>query len=188
MTETVTTRNGIDIDALLATVAAVEADAAVGEFTFRAASAWRGGTHNAGRIGGFVHAGSQDTSRQQSFLLDGDEPGVLLGNDKGPNAVELLLQALAFCYAVGYAANAAARGIDLTSMEYEVEGDIDLRSFLGRAGPRAGFTAIRAKAVVSSPNASEEQLDELCRYVQETSPVRDCLANRVPVDTTLEVR
>lgn len=51
-----------------------------------------------------------------------------------------------------------------------MEGDLDLRSFLGQPGPRADFTAIRAKAVVSSPNASEEPLAELCRYVQETSP------------------
>jgi hypothetical protein len=40
---------------------------------------------------------------------------------------------------------------------------------------------------VSSPNASREQLEDLCRYVQQTSPVRDCLVNEVPVDTTLEV-
>lgn len=188
MSRRVTTRNGIDIDALLGTVATVEDDATVGAFTFRASSTWRSGTHNAGRIGGFTHAGSEDSSRRQSFLLEGDEPPVLLGTDKGPNAVELLLQALAFCYAVGYAANAAARGIDLATMEYEVEGDIDLRAFLGQAGPRAGFTAIRAKAIVSSPNASEDQLTELCRNVQETSPVRDCLVNPVPVDTTLKVR
>lgn len=73
-------------------------------------------------------------------------------------------------------------------MEYEVEGDLDVRSFLGQAGPRAGFTAIRAKAIVSSSNASEAELTELCRYVQETSPVRDSLVNPVPVQTTLEVR
>lgn len=188
MTDTVTTRNGIDLDALMATVAAIEEDATVGAFTFRASSKWVDGTHSTGRIGGFMQAGAEDTSRRQSFLLHGDEPGVLLGTDQGPNAVELLLQALAFCYAVGYAANAAARGIDLTAMEYEVEGDLDVRSFLGQAGPRAGFTAIRAKAIVSSSNASEAELTELCRYVQETSPVRDSLVNPVPVQTTLEVR
>jgi uncharacterized OsmC-like protein len=113
---------------------------------------------------------------------------VLLGRNRGPNAVELLLQALGFCYAVGYVANAAARGIELTAMEYELEGDLDVRSFLGLAGPRAGFTEIRAKGWVSSPNATKEQLVELCQYVQDTSPVRDSLANPIPVTTTLEVR
>jgi hypothetical protein len=32
-----------------------------------------------------------------------------------------------------------------------------------------------------------EQLAELCEYVQSTSPVRDVLANAVPVVTSLEV-
>lgn len=63
-------------------------------------------------------------------------------------------------------------------MRYEVEGDLDLRRFLGLAGgPRAGFTEIRVKAHAKARNASAEELQELCRYVQETSPVRDILAN-----------
>jgi uncharacterized OsmC-like protein len=188
MTDTVAVRNGIDVDQLVSTVAAVEKDPLLAGFTFRASSRWDGGTHNVGTIGRFHQAGREDTSREQPFVLDGDEPPVLLGRNQGPNAVELLLQALGFCYAVGYVANAAARGIELSAMDYEIEGDLDLRAFLGLAGPRAGFTAIRAKAVVSSPNASREQLSELCQYVQDTSPVRDCLANSVPVTTSLEVR
>lgn len=188
MTETVTIRNGIDVDQLVATIEAIKDNPAVATFTFRASSRWQDGTHNVGEIGQFTHAGHLDTSRAQVFRLDGDEPPVLLGQNKGPNAVELLLQALGFCYAVGYAANAAARGIELTAMEYQLEGDLDVRSFLGLDGPRAGFTAIRAKARVSSTNATKEQLIELCQYVQDTSPVRDCLANPIPVTTTLEVR
>jgi uncharacterized OsmC-like protein len=188
MSDTLTIRNGIDVDQLLATVQAVQDDPTAAAFTFTASSRWQGGTHNRGEIGGFVHAGQQDASRAELFRLEGDEPPVLLGGNRGPNAVELLLQALGFCYAVGYVANAAARGIEITSMDYEVEGDVDLHSFLGLPGRRAGFTEIRAKGIVSSPNASPEQLQELCRYVQDTSPVRDCLANPVPVRTTLEVR
>ena len=117
----------------------------------------------------------------------GDEPPVLLGSNEGPNAVELLLQALGFCYAVGYVYNAAARGIDISELRYEIEGDLDLHSFLGLVGPRAGFTAIRATSWVKSPNATTEQLEELCQYVQDTSPVRDCLANPIPVTTDLVV-
>jgi uncharacterized OsmC-like protein len=188
MTDTVTVRNGIDVDQLVSTIAAVQKDSSLATFTFRASSRWDDGTHNIGTIGRFLQAGQEDASREKPFVLDGDEPPVLLGGNKGPNAVELLLQALGFCYAVGYAANAAARGIELSAMDYEIEGDLDLRAFLGLGGPRAGFTAIRATAVVSSPNASREQLFELCQYVQDTSPVRDCLANSVPVTTSLEVR
>ncbi|MCK6211603.1 OsmC family protein [Georgenia sp. EYE_87] len=186
MSTTVT--NGIDVDRLLATIDAIKAEPELAMFTFRATTSWVDGTHNVGRIGHFVHAGAPDESRAAPFTLDGDEPPVLLGANRGPNAVELVLQALGFCYAVGFAANAAARGIEISSMRYEVEGDIDVRAFLGLAGPRAGFSAVRAHLTVSSPNADDDQLAELCRYVQETSPVRDILANPVPVTTTLEAR
>ena len=84
-------------------------------------------------------------------------------------------------------ANAAARGIEISSLEYDIEGDFDVRPFLGLDGPRPGFTAIRANGRVSSPNATPEQLEELCLYVQDTSPVRDIIANATPVETNLEV-
>jgi uncharacterized OsmC-like protein len=188
MTETVTIRNGIDVDRLLATIDAIRADPVLGAFTFRASSQWRDGTYNVGEIGRFVHAGQEDESRAAPFQLKGDEPPVLLGQNKAPNAVELLLQALGFCYAVGYVANAAAWGIEITEMEYELEGDLDVRAFLGLEGARPGFTEIRVTGRVASRNATNEQLIELCQYVQDTSPVRDCLANPIPITTTLEVR
>jgi len=187
MTTKVNTKNGIDVDQLVETAKAIEQDPTLSSFTFRAKSTWQDGTYNTGEIGSFRHAGQEDESRDDPFRLVGDEPPVLLGTNQGPNAVELLLQGLAFCYAVGFAANAAARGIEIDSMEYEVEGDFDVRPFLGMEGARPGFTAIRAKGRVSSPNATQEQLEELCQYVQETSPVRDTLANEVPVITGLEV-
>ncbi|MFQ5555628.1 MAG: OsmC family protein [Acidimicrobiia bacterium] len=187
MGSTVTVRNGIDVDQLLGTIDAIKNDPDLGLFTFSASSSWDEGTYNKGAIQAFTHAGAEDVTREAPFELDGDEPPILLGNNKGPNAVELLLQALGFCYAVGYVANAAAMGIELSSLEYEIEGDLDVRPFLGLDGPRAGFTEIRAKGTVSSPNATEEQLLDLNQYVQDTSPVRDCLAHPIPVHTTLGV-
>lgn len=184
---TTTVRNGINVDQLVETIEATKTDKSVGTFTFRASSTWKDGTYNVGEIGGFTHAGADDESRGAPYRLHGDEPPVLLGNNKGPNAVELVLQALGFCYAVGYAANAAAQGIDISRMEYEVEGDIDVRAFLGQDGDRPGFTEIRVTGTVSSPNATEEQLTNLCKYVQDTSPVRDVIANPVPVQTSLKI-
>jgi uncharacterized OsmC-like protein len=184
---TVTIRNGIDVDQLLATVAAIKEQPSVSTFTFKAEGSWENGTLNRARIGDFVHDGER-VERPQPFDLVGDEPPVLLGSNAGPNAVELLLAALGFCYAVGYAANAAARGIDLDELRYEVTGDIDVQNFLGMTREtRPGFSQIRARVWVRSPNASQEQLTELCEYVQGTSPVRDVLANQTPIDTTLEV-
>jgi uncharacterized OsmC-like protein len=184
---TVTLRNGVDVDRLVGTIAAVQADEKLAGFTFRARSDWESGGRSRGEIREFEHAGATTTERPQAFELIGDEPPVLLGSNAGPNAVELVLQALAFCYAVGYVYNAAARGIEIEELRYEVEGDLDLHRFLGLGGPRAGFSEIRAKGWVRSPNATSEQLEELCLYVQDTSPVRDILAQPVPVRTKLTV-
>lgn len=183
---TVMMRNGVDVDRLVATVGAVQGDGKVAQMTFRARSSWETGGRNRGDIQEFEHAGAT-TRRPGAFNLIGDEPDVLLGTNAGPNAVELILQALAFCYAVGFAYNAAARGIDVEELRYEVEGDLDLHRFLGLGGPRAGFSQIRATGWVRSANATQEQLEDLCQYVQDTSPVRDILANAVPVETDLIV-
>ena len=184
---TVTVRNGIDVQALLDTIDAIKTKPELAQFTFRARTSWQQGTESTAQIGAFVHAGAQDETRTEPFTLAGDEPPVLLGHNAGPNAVELLLAALGFCYSVGYVANAAARGIEIEEMSYELEGDIDLRNFLGISQEaRPGFSEIRAAAHVKAPAASEAELKELCSYVQETSPVRDVLANGVPITTTLE--
>ena len=184
---TIANRNGVDVERLVATVGAVQADANVAKFTFRARSTWETGGRNRGEIREFEHAGATTTERPHAFEQIGDEPPVLLGTNAGPNAVELVLQALAFCYAVGYAYNAAAKGIEIEELRYEVEGDLDLHRFLGLGGPRAGFSAIRAKSWVRSSNATAAQLEELCQYVQDTSPVRDILVAAVPVTTDLVV-
>jgi uncharacterized OsmC-like protein len=183
---TTTIRNGVDVDRLVATIDAIKDDPSVAKFTFRARSDWESGARNRGEIGEFKHAGAT-TQRSQAFTLTGDEPHVLLGTDTGPNAVELVLQALAFCYGVGVVYNAAAKGIEIDELRYEIEGDLDLHRFVGLGGPRAGFSAIRAKGWVRSSNATRDQLVDLCQYVQDTSPVRDILAAPVPVTTSLEV-
>ena len=184
---TITARNGIDVDQLVATIGAIKEHPSVSTFTFKATTGWENGTLSHAEIGDFVHNGER-VERPQPFRLTGDEPPVLLGSNSGPNAVELLLAALGFCYAVGYVANAAARGIDISELRYEVEGDIDVQNFLGMTKEkRPGFSAIRARSWVRSPNATPEQLKDLCQYVQDTSPVRDVLANPVPVKTSLEI-
>lgn len=185
--QTTVVRNGVDVDRLVQTIGAIGEDPNIARFTFRAKTAWQDGAGSRGEIHEFDHMG-QATSHATAHTLVGDEPDVLLGRDAGPNAVELALAALGFCYSVGYVYNAAARGYELEELTFEVEGDLDLRNFVGIPdGPRPGFTGIRVRSGVRARNASAEELEELCRYVQDTSPVRDILANPVPVTTSIEV-
>ena len=185
---TVTVRNGINVDQLVATIGAIQKEPGLAGMTFKSKTTWQKGTSSQTEIGPFMHAGKQDDSRHRGqFRLQGDEPPVLLGSNLGPNAVELCLAALGSCYAVGYVANAAAKGIEIEELSFDVEGDIDLHAFLGLHKGRPGFTEIRVQSRVKARNGSREDLESLCQYVQDTSPVRDILANPVPVKTELEV-
>ena len=185
--QTTTVRNGVDVDRLVQTIGAIGEDPNIARFTFKAKTAWQDGAGSRGEIHAFDHMG-QATSHATVHTLVGDEPDVLLGKDAGPNAVELALAALGFCYSTGFVYNAAARGYDLEELTFELEGDLDLRNFVGLPeGPRPGFTEIRVTTRARAKNASAQELEELCRYVQDTSPVRDILANPVPVKTSIEV-
>jgi uncharacterized OsmC-like protein len=185
-TQTTTQVNGVNVDQLVATVNAIQQNPALARFQFRAQNEWIGGGHTRTSIQGFYGAGREDTSRSRPFILEGDEPPVLLGNNAGANAVETVLHALASCLAVGFIYNAAAQGINVESLSFDLEGDLDLRAFLGLSEEvRPGYENIRLTYRVKS-DASLEKIEELCEYVQKTSPVLDIIRNPVPVRVTLE--
>jgi uncharacterized OsmC-like protein len=187
MTTQISTKlNGVDVDQLVATVNAVQQNPELARFQFRAHNEWITGGQSRTSIQGFYGAGQEDISRRTPFIVEGDEPPVLLGGNNGPNAVEAVLHALASCLAVGFIYNAAAQGINVESLSFDLEGDLDLRTFLGLSDQvRAGYENIRLTYHVRS-DASREKVLELCDYVQRTSPVLDIIRNPVPVTITLE--
>jgi uncharacterized OsmC-like protein len=180
-----TIRNGVNLTQLVATVEAIKATPELAKFSFRAENTWETGGRSRTRIQGFYGAGQEDPSRKKPFELLGDEPPVLLGTDQAPNAVEAVLHALASCIAVGFIYNAAAWGIEVTELTSSVEGDLDLHGFLGLSDTvRPGFQNIRFRYQVKS-SAAREKVEELCDYVQRTSPVLDIIRNPVPVTVEL---
>lgn len=185
-TQTATLVNGVNVDQLVATVNAIQQNPDLARFQFRAHNEWIGGGHSRTTVQGFYGAGQEDASRTRPFILEGDEPPVLLGENGGANAVEAVLHALASCLAVGFIYNAAAQGIKVESLSFDLEGDLDLRAFLGLSEEvRPGYEAIRLTYRVKS-DAPREKLEELCEYVKKTSPVFDIIANPVPVTVALQ--
>lgn len=186
MTNQIATQvNGVNVDQLVATVNAIQENPGIARFQFRARNEWVSGGHSRTSIQGFYGAGQEDTSRAEPFVLDGDEPPVLLGGNAGPNAVEAVLHALASCLAVGFVYNAAAQGINVENLSFDLEGDLDLRAFLGLSQDvRPGFENIRLTYRVKS-DAPREKIEALCAYVQSTSPVLDIIRKPVPVSITL---
>jgi uncharacterized OsmC-like protein len=185
-TQTLTHVNGVNVDQLVATVSAIQQNPALARFQFRAHNEWVGGGHSRTSIQGFYGAGQEDSSRSRPFILEGDEPPVLLGSNAGPNAVEAVLHALTSCLAVGFVYNAAAQGINIEGLRFNVEGELDLHAFLGLSeAVRPGYESIRLTYWVKS-DAPREQIEALCAYVQKTSPVVDIIRNPVPLTITLE--
>lgn len=185
--ETVATQtNGVNVAQLLQTVDAIKSDSEIAKFKFKAKTRWIKGGHCRTEIKEFYGARSEDASRENFFVLEGDEPPVLLGENQGPNAVEVILHAVASCLSVGFIYNAAARGITVKSLEFTSEGNLDLHAFLGLSDTkRAGYENITIRYKVEA-DAPKEQLIELCKYVQSTSPVLDMIRNPVPVKVEME--
>jgi uncharacterized OsmC-like protein len=164
--------NGVDVERLNATINAIRSNPAKGRLTLRGTTRWEGGAYS--------------TTQVRNFTLHGDEPESFVGTNRAQNSVETLLAALGSCLATGFAYNAAAQGIRLDSLEIDIEGDLDLRGLLGiseevRAGPQEIRVRIRAEG-----DAPREKIQELCRYVQRTSPVTDVLRNAVSVSVDLQ--
>ncbi|RPH95148.1 MAG: OsmC family peroxiredoxin [Lysobacterales bacterium] len=176
--------NGVDTDALMGTVNAIKGDPGLGACRFRASNTWLSGNHNRSTVTGF-HGARQEIAHRQTFTLDADEPAILAGNDEGANPVEHLLHALASCLTTSMVAHAAVRGIEIEELESELEGDIDLRGFLGLAlDVPKGYTEIRAKFRVKAKPEDLDRIRELAKF----SPVFNTVTRgaRVNVEVSLK--
>lgn len=176
--------NGVNVTKLEETMEAIRRDPGIASFRFRNRNRWLGsGGHNRSEIKDFYGAHEEDATRSEPFVLDADEPPVLLGEDAGPNPVEYLLHGLAACMTTSLVYHAAAKGIHVEEVESFIEGDLDLRGFLGlREDVHKGYEGIRVGFRVKA-DATEEELTQLA----EMSPVRDTIARPVPVSIRMEV-
>jgi uncharacterized OsmC-like protein len=176
-----TTRNGVDTEKMFATLDLIKSQPALARFQFRATNRWLDGAHNRSTIKGFYAAGGEDSSRGASFELDAGEPAILLGTDTGPNPAEYLLHALAACLTTSIVYVAAARKVQLTSVESTLTGDMDVRGALGVDDePRNGFERIGVSFRVTG-DAPAEKLREVVERATARSAVYDMVTNGVPV-------
>jgi uncharacterized OsmC-like protein len=178
------TVNGIHLETLQGTVNAIDQEPELGKCKFRARNTWLGGNHNCTTVTGFYGA-KQEIAHKQQFELHADEPPILAGNDEGANPVEHLLNALAACVTTSMVAHAAVRGIHIEELESELEGDIDLRGFLGLDNdvPK-GFTDIRIRFRVKADIDNMERLKRLTSY----SPVFNTITQGANVDIQVEAK
>jgi uncharacterized OsmC-like protein len=124
----------------------------------------------------------------REFTFSVDEPTDLGGTNAGPNPVEYLLGALAGCLNVVGHTVAEEMGLEMRTIEVEIEGDLDPRKFLGqREEPRAGYQQVAVSLAVESP-ADDDQLETWLATVEERCPVSDNIANATPVAFAVDRR
>ena len=173
MSTSVTTRlNDVDIEAVAGLAGKIQQQPDVAATRWSARVDWRGGFRSEASVREF------EPSRS-------DEPLQLGGTDTGPNPVEQVLAALGNCLAVGYAANATAAGIEIRDISIELEGELDLHTFLGLApGGNAGYDNIKVRVNIDS-DAPAAEIAALHEKVVGTSPVGHTLSRAVPLEIEL---
>ena len=177
--------NGVTVDDLFMTIDAIKATPAIAKFKFRIRNQWLDGSQNKSTVNTFYGA-DQNLSRSKPFVLEADEPPVLLGKDTAANPVEHLLHALASCLTTSMVYHAAARGIQIEEVESSLEGDIDLHGFLELdRNVRKGYQGIRVNFKIKA-DVPDEQLQEIVQLGPGYSPVFDSLTNGVPVSVKAE--
>jgi uncharacterized OsmC-like protein len=177
--------NGVAVDQLVQTIDAIKATPAIANFKFRIRNQWTEGACNISSVDTY-HGAGQNLSRPKPFVLEADEPSVLLGKDTAANPVEHLLHALAACLTTSMVYHAAAQGIQIQEVESSLEGDIDLHGFLDLDGNvRNGYQGIQVKFKIKA-DVSDDQLEEIGRLGPRHSPVFDSLTKGVPVSVTTE--
>ena len=185
-TKTIPTQlNGVAVDELMSTVNHIQQSPTLAKFQFRVRNQWIDGPRSESVAAGFYGAGQEYTHSKQ-FVLNSDEPPVLLGQDTAPNAGEYLLHTLAVCMTGTIVYHAAAQGIEIEEVESTLEGDIDLQGFLGLDETvRNGFQGIRVNFKIKA-DVPDEQLQEICQLGTRYSAVFDTLTKGVPIAVTAE--
>ena len=173
--------NGVDVDYVMGVIDQIKGDADIAQFQFRASNKWIDGGHNRSTVKEFYGACKEDDTRTEPFVMEADEPAILASNDKAPNPVEFVLHGLAACLTTTLAYHAAVHGIEIDAISSELEGDLDLRGFLGLSDEvRKGYHHVRVTMNVKS-DAPADQLKELAMF----SPVYDIVSSSLPVELTI---
>ncbi|MHC5109258.1 MAG: OsmC family protein [Planctomycetota bacterium] len=180
-----TTLNGVMVDRLMETMEQLKLQPELAEFKFRAKNCWLDGTLNRAENPAFFGVGEEFDGRSKPHAHDIDEPPILLGEDRGANPVEYLLTGLSGCVTTTFICYAAAQGIKIDELRTELEGDIDVRAFLGLTREvRPGYKNIRIKFHVKS-DAPRQKIMDLMKLAKKRSPVSDTVQHGTIVECTL---
>ena len=173
--------NGVNTQILNTVFNSMRNQPEMAKATFSVKSEWNGGFSVTSSSKGF-RIGGQNIERNTEYKAQYDFPDQLSGEGKGPTVCESCMGSLAACLTQTIIAHAISRGIQIDSINIDVEGDVDLRGFTGISNDvRPGAQQFRVNMNIKSNTASKEQINELYDIGKRFSPAFDTLTNGTSV-------
>jgi uncharacterized OsmC-like protein len=176
-------RNGIPVAAISEFTNMVKEQPSFGEAKFGVSLQWQSGTRTAVRTLPATFVG-QKVNRDFSWQID--EPKQIGGTNHAPSPQEMLLSAFASCMVVTYVVGASMKGIQLSRLEIDVQGELDLAGFLGLNSEAVKLKGINYTLYVAG-DGTPEQFEELRKVAQAHSPNAMTLSAAVPVSGCVAV-
>jgi len=137
---------------------------------------WESGTKTSVKTKNILF-GNHKIVRDFEFTID--EPTQFLGVNCGPNPAEYMLGGLAGCMAVTFMAGATAMNIEIDQLQLEVDGELDLKGFLGlNDDSSVGFPELKFIYNIKG-NGTQEQYNKLIERVSKHSPNFNTIQNEV---------
>ena len=174
--------NGLDTQTLSTIFSSIQKQPEMAKVAFSVKSKWNGGFSVGTTASKGFRIGGQSVERQTEYHTQYDFPAQLSGEGQGPTVCEGCMGALAACLTQTMVAHATSRGIQLDSIEIQLEGEVDMRGFAGVSDKvRPGAQQFKVNMNIKSSSASKEQLDELREIGKRFSPAFDTLTNGTSV-------
>lgn len=107
------------------------------------------------------------------------------GPHDGATPGDALCAALACCHELTLRMVANLMGLELSVLDVEVEGDVDLRGSLGARDVRVGFSRLQVKTRIALANGSPGDVDRLIATAQQCCVVGQTLRAGVPIEHVL---
>ncbi|WP_217587177.1 OsmC family protein [Lentibacillus saliphilus] len=149
--------NGIQFEAVEQTVKAISEDPSLKMRDWHAKINWETGVKNTLQIRDFAP-------------MVVDEPAPLGGTDEGANPVEMLIGAAGSCFAITFEVLSSQQGIELESVEVNVEAGLNAAVFLGLEEGDGGVLNPTIN-LTAKTSATKEQVEEIAKVALQKSPV-----------------
>lgn len=168
--------NNINIAGLSEYANEVKEDDTQSRATYGVTLNWESGTKTNIKTKNIIF-GNHKLIRDFEFTID--EPTQFLGVNCAPNPAEYMLGGLAGCMAVTFMAGATAMDIKIDKLQLEIDGELDLKGFLGlNENSNAGFPELKFIFNVKG-NGTQEQYNALLERVSKHSPNFNTIRNEV---------